>query len=72
MKSTIFMQGFPDGPVPFHYPAQDYALILWNHGTGIIDPRPYKIINPAELFTFNAESSKFELDRTIGSCARDG
>lgn len=24
-----FMQGFPDGPVPFHYPAQDYAAALW-------------------------------------------
>lgn len=24
-----FMQGLPDGPVPFHYPAQDYAAALW-------------------------------------------
>lgn len=24
-----FMQGLPDGPVPFHYPAQDYADDLW-------------------------------------------
>jgi phospholipid/cholesterol/gamma-HCH transport system ATP-binding protein len=23
-----FMQGLPDGPVPFHYPAQDYAIEL--------------------------------------------
>lgn len=49
-----------------NYPAENYALILWNHGTGIIDPRPYKIINPAELFTFNPDTSKFELDRTMG------
>ena len=24
-----FMQGLPDGPVPFHYPAQDYAADFW-------------------------------------------
>jgi len=24
-----FMQGLPDGPVPFHYPAQNYAEDLW-------------------------------------------
>jgi len=26
-----FMQGLPDGPVPFHYPAPDYADDLINH-----------------------------------------
>ncbi len=26
-----FMQGLPDGPVPFHYPAPDYAEDLLNH-----------------------------------------
>ncbi len=26
-----FMQGLPDGPVPFHYPATDYAEDLLNH-----------------------------------------
>ena len=24
-----FIQGLPDGPVPFHYPAQDYRNDLW-------------------------------------------
>ena len=24
-----FMQALPDGPVPFHYPAQSYADDLW-------------------------------------------
>jgi hypothetical protein len=48
-----------------HYPAENYALILWNHGTGIIDPKHYKIINPAELFMFNPATNKFELDRSI-------
>jgi len=26
-----FMQGLPDGPVPFHYPAQDYGNDLWGN-----------------------------------------
>lgn len=28
-----FMQGLPDGPVPFHYPAQDYKLDLLGEGS---------------------------------------
>lgn len=28
-----FMQGLPDGPVPFHYPAPDYADDLINHAS---------------------------------------
>jgi hypothetical protein len=48
------------------YPAQNYALILWNHGTGIIDPRHYKIINPTDLFMFNPQTNKLELDRSVG------
>ena len=27
-----FMRGEPDGPVPFHYPAQDYAQELLGKG----------------------------------------
>lgn len=49
-----------------NYPADKYALILWNHGTGIIDPDRGRIINPSELFSFNPASNKLELDRTVG------
>lgn len=28
-----FMQALPDGPVPFHYPAQDYKVDLWGGGS---------------------------------------
>lgn len=49
-----------------NYPARKYALILWNHGTGIIDPERGRIINPSELFTFNPTINKLELDRTVG------
>jgi len=48
------------------YPANKYALILWNHGTGPLDPSMGRIINPTELFTYNATINKFELDRTTG------
>jgi hypothetical protein len=49
-----------------NYPADNIALILWNHGTGIIDPIHGRVINPAGLFSFNPDINKFELDRTIG------
>src|SRR5438874_1339978 len=49
-----------------HYPADNYVLILWNHGTGILDPVKGRLFNPAELFVFNPSNNKLELDRTIG------
>ncbi len=49
-----------------NYPAKEYALIFWNHGTGPIDPIHGRIINPAELFTFNPTTNRLELDRSIG------
>lgn len=49
-----------------NYPASHYALILWNHGTGIIDPEKGRMINPTDLFSYNASSNRYELDRTIG------
>jgi len=47
------------------YPANHYALIFWNHGTGPIDPPHGKVINPASLFTFNPFLNKLELDRSV-------
>lgn len=49
-----------------NYPAQDYALVLWNHGTGIIDPVKGRIINASELFNFNPTTNRLELDRSVG------
>jgi len=48
------------------YPANHYALILWNHGTGILDSIRSKTINASELFTFNPANHMLELDRSIG------
>ncbi len=47
-----------------NFPADDYFLDLWNHGTGIADGR-YKAINPTTLFTFNPSTLMLELDRDI-------
>lgn len=47
------------------FPADNYALILWNHGTGAIDPHFGRSINPADLFYLNPTNNKFEIDRGI-------
>lgn len=49
-----------------NYPANEYDLILWNHGTGILEPPHGKIINPMDLFVFNPSTHRLDLDRTIG------
>jgi hypothetical protein len=49
-----------------NYPADEYDLILWNHGTGILEPPHGKIINPMDLFVFNPATHRLDLDRTIG------
>ena len=48
-----------------NYPAHNYMLILWNHGTGIIDIGRPRSINPVQLFFFNPETELIELDRSI-------
>lgn len=48
------------------FPAHNYALILWNHGTGALEPSRAKTINPSDLFIFNPSNNMLELDRTIG------
>jgi len=48
-----------------NFPAKHYGLILWNHGTGALDPRRGRVIRLADLFTFNPEINKVELDRSI-------
>lgn len=52
-----------------NYPADNYGLILWNHGTGILDPfrrnHNNKIANASELFSINPATIQLEIDRTI-------
>lgn len=47
------------------YPAEEYILILWNHGTGALDIGTKKTINPFPLFVFNPNKNIIELDRSI-------
>jgi hypothetical protein len=49
-----------------NYVADEYDLILWNHGTGILEPPHGKIINPMDLFVFNPATHRLDLDRSIG------
>ncbi|MBP9765258.1 hypothetical protein KBD08_02885 [Candidatus Babeliales bacterium] len=48
-----------------HYPADNYGLILWNHGTGAIDPYIARTINPCDLFFINPTDNKLEIDRGL-------
>ena len=45
-----------------NYPAKNYILILWDHGSGIIDPNIWKF-NLLNLYVFNQELGLFELNR---------
>ena len=49
-----------------NYPADNYALIFWNHGTGVLDPERGRVINPSSFFEFNPATNMFDLDRSIG------
>lgn len=48
-----------------NHPADHYALVFWNHGTGILDPSSGRVFNSSELFMFNPLSNKLELDRSV-------
>lgn len=45
------------------FPAKKYALILWDHGTGYLDPLPGTIARMNHRFTHNEKTNMFELCR---------
>lgn len=47
------------------YPARHYMLILWNHGTGVLDVGRPRSIGTVQPFFFNSQTQLLELDRTI-------
>jgi len=47
------------------FPAKHYMLVFWDHGTGIVDPLGNKRIQATNLFFYNPETRKLELDRSI-------
>lgn len=49
-----------------NYPADHYFLVLWNHGTGIIDPYGRRQFDTNMLYVYNAQTNSYELDRNIG------
>lgn len=48
------------------FPSENTALVLWNHGSGVLDPSRGRPFNSAELFSLNPVSNMLELDRSIG------
>lgn len=45
------------------FPSNHIALVLWDHGTGYLDPLKVKVINPQELFQLNPNDMMLELNR---------
>ena len=48
------------------FPADELMIVLWNHGTGAIEPDIQRAINPSELFRYNTHKGIIELDRSVG------
>ena len=48
-----------------HFPSDHLCVVLWNHGSGALNPFVRKSINPSSLFFYNTETQKVELDRSI-------
>ncbi|HEV2916229.1 MAG TPA: clostripain-related cysteine peptidase [Candidatus Babeliales bacterium] len=47
------------------FPAKDVVLVLWDHGTGYLEPIRRGHVNPSTLFTFNPTTCKLELNRSL-------
>jgi hypothetical protein len=51
------------------FPAKQVALVFWDHGTGYLEPMRRGHVNPSALFTFNPNTCKLELNRSLGYLA---
>lgn len=49
-----------------NFPSDHLAVVMWNHGSGDLNPHINRTINPAELFFYNKKTKMVELDRSIG------
>lgn len=47
------------------FPSNMKMLILWNHGTGDLEPMHGRAINPSALFNYNPATKLIELNRSI-------
>jgi len=48
-----------------NYPSDHLAVVMWDHGSGDLNPRLRGAVRPAPLFTYNPATNLFELDRSI-------
>lgn len=48
------------------FPADEVVLVLWNHGTGPIEPTVTPTINQWELWHVDERSGKINLDQSVG------
>ncbi len=48
------------------FPAEEVVLVLWNHGTGPIEPTVTPTIHQWELWHVDERSGKINLDQSIG------
>lgn len=49
-----------------YFPAEEVVLVLWNHGTGPIEPKVASSINQWELWHVDKSTGKINLDQSIG------
>jgi len=47
-----------------NYPADNYALVIWDHGTGCLEPGGGVLTDPSGLFALNNESNRYDVDRS--------
>ena len=47
------------------FPADNVVIVLWNHGSGGIEPKIDKAVSASEFFRFNHRSGLLELNRSI-------
>lgn len=45
-----------------YYPADNLAINLWDHGSGVYDPGIARIVNSSDLFRFNEATNMLELN----------
>ncbi len=48
------------------FPADEVVLVLWNHGTGPIEPKLTPSVNQWELWHVNERTGKIDLDQSVG------
>lgn len=48
-----------------YYPADNIYLVLWDHGSGILDPEFGRTLNRDMLYILNQETNMLELDRSM-------